>query len=1261
MRKSHSERANQILLSAAALVVAASGAAQAVQVINPLTVTSSTGSYSSVSYGATPMSLIDSTHLSSGVAATAPQTFGPSVTFGNPGEAIDVPDQYPLSLFWSDGGDKANDHFSFYISTASAAPTLTFTLAQPADLTGIHYWNDMFVPQPVNDFDTGRLKYAWSTGVRGVKDVAFSFSTDNGATYSTPTSAVFNRHPTPEPYWIDAITYRGDDLSFGSTLTGVTNIKLALMSTYEGVTVGSVAGYLSLSQVRFLGDLGGPVVSPTWNVNGDGSWSVASNWTGGVPNSVGAVANFGTIITSAHTVTVDSTPTVGTMNFSGTSSYTLAGANAITMDVASGQAAINVTAGSHTISAPVTLNDDATITSAASTGVALTDALTATGKTITKAGVGSVQFQNVRAAALNVTAGSAQIGAQATANSAAGTSVVNTLTIASGATLDVTNNSLIIDYSSVGTLVSDTRQMIAGGKLITSSGDASKKLGYGDNAVLAKGSFGGQSPDATSMLVKFTYGGDANLDGQVDISDLGALATAWQTSAPWTGGDFNYDAFVDISDLGILATNWQLGVSSPLGPSFDEALASVGLAGVSVPEPTSLGLIGLCLAGVAWRRRRNLFLLRRGGPSNRGPPRSGGTGKRCNKGRGGGIMCAMKLNKRIPQAALGAAVLISAASATRGAAVSWINTGGGSWGAAANWSSNPGLPTKDDDVTIGLNTASYTVNYDTDVYSGASPNNGIRSVTLSNNSSLKTLTLNISAAHFAVGSGNLYVNKYATASVFSGGVLTVASTLTVHDGDQATGVGGGVLTLAAGGSIAETLTNSGGIGIGGDTAGTFSMTGGTVTCSGWDANGRGISVGTTGSGSSLFGGKAYISGGTITNEGRVLVGSYNNATSTAARPARGEISLSGGQWTNGGHVVLGFNNAIQTSSPALGDATGTLNISGGTFTIASTLYYAPYTSAHPPARPGKLFVGGSAATGVLNVSAGSLGTASVPVSEMLIGTTFDYAANTISGVNGTHIGEAGQGIFNLSGGNLFATQLTAANGTKSKVNFTGGTLNTAATNFAGVNGAGGTGFIVGNGTLVAKLNLFGSVGGTHTFAGGLTISNSASLVGRGTINGNVVVNSGGSVGRDDAFGKITANDNFTLSSSATLNVELGAPTSAGTTYDQIALTGTSKTFTVGGATLQIIPMSGIVTGTPYRIVDATGGSGNTVDSGSFFSGLAKIGTNSGSWVGSTYSYNFDVGSNYIDVTFQTVPEPTSAGLAVVTGMLGMACRRRRGV
>jgi hypothetical protein len=101
----------------------------------------------------------------------------------------------------------------------------------------------------------------------------------------------------------------------------------------------------------------------------------------------------------------------------------------------------------------------------------------------------------------------------------------------------------------------------------------------------------GQPVTDTSILVKYTYAGDTNLDGQVDVADLGALATNWQAPATWISGDFNYDGVVNVADLGMLATNWQAGVGNPLAPSFSDALASVGLPSTSVPEPVGASLL----------------------------------------------------------------------------------------------------------------------------------------------------------------------------------------------------------------------------------------------------------------------------------------------------------------------------------------------------------------------------------------------------------------------------------------------------------------------------------------------------------------------------------------------------------------------------------------------------------------------------------------------------------------------------------------------
>jgi len=110
--------------------------------------------------------------------------------------------------------------------------------------------------------------------------------------------------------------------------------------------------------------------------------------------------------------------------------------------------------------------------------------------------------------------------------------------------------------------------------------------------------------------MKYTYLGDTNLDGAVDLSDLYNVAThynpthAGAANAVWQTGDSNYDGYVDLTDLSIISTNWQKGVGSPLGTSFGAALTSLGLPNIAVPEPASVALVGLGLTGLMSRRRR---------------------------------------------------------------------------------------------------------------------------------------------------------------------------------------------------------------------------------------------------------------------------------------------------------------------------------------------------------------------------------------------------------------------------------------------------------------------------------------------------------------------------------------------------------------------------------------------------------------------------------------------------------------------------------
>jgi hypothetical protein len=184
---------------------------------------------------------------------------------------------------------------------------------------------------------------------------------------------------------------------------------------------------------------------------------------------------------------------------------------------------------------------------------------------------------------------------------------ITALDISLGGSFDLSDDDLLIDYTGA-TPAASVRAMLIDGRLNSSLSTALTGLGYADNTQSGLTVFSGQPVDPTSILIKYTYLGDADLDGDVDVADLGKLASSWQSSGVWFNGDFDYSGSVDINDLGLLASNWQAGVGSPLAPAagpgaldFGDALQSWGLPIIAVPE-ASIVAPGIVML-LALRRR----------------------------------------------------------------------------------------------------------------------------------------------------------------------------------------------------------------------------------------------------------------------------------------------------------------------------------------------------------------------------------------------------------------------------------------------------------------------------------------------------------------------------------------------------------------------------------------------------------------------------------------------------------------------------------
>jgi hypothetical protein len=121
-----------------------------------------------------------------------------------------------------------------------------------------------------------------------------------------------------------------------------------------------------------------------------------------------------------------------------------------------------------------------------------------------------------------------------------------------------------------------------------------------DEAGRAGGTFGGVSVLAADTLVMYTYAGDANLDGRINIDDYAQIDSHVNLPgvAGWFNGDFNYDGKINVDDYGIIDFN--IGVQGAPFSTSTEPFA--GLA--AVPEPGAIGVIALAALSLSSRARR---------------------------------------------------------------------------------------------------------------------------------------------------------------------------------------------------------------------------------------------------------------------------------------------------------------------------------------------------------------------------------------------------------------------------------------------------------------------------------------------------------------------------------------------------------------------------------------------------------------------------------------------------------------------------------
>ena len=202
-----------------------------------------------------------------------------------------------------------------------------------------------------------------------------------------------------------------------------------------------------------------------------------------------------------------------------------------------------------------------------------------------------------------------------------GTSKISNLTLDTGGRLDVGDHGIVIDGVSSttirGYLASGRNNGAWNGDGINSSSASvanHREVGYAVASQVfspVPATFLGQPITASSVLVRFTTNGDADLNGTTDFNDLLRLAQNYGNPGVWSQGDFDYNSNVDFNDLLLLASAY--GQTAPGSAEVAQLEAVSGnpnfmaefkLAQSMVPEPTTaMAVLGLVSLALPIRRR----------------------------------------------------------------------------------------------------------------------------------------------------------------------------------------------------------------------------------------------------------------------------------------------------------------------------------------------------------------------------------------------------------------------------------------------------------------------------------------------------------------------------------------------------------------------------------------------------------------------------------------------------------------------------------
>ncbi len=395
-------------------------------------------------------------------------------------------------------------------------------------------------------------------------------------------------------------------LGGANTYSGGTTIGAGIL---EAVTTGSLPGYLTGN----VSIASGATLAVA--VGGAGQWAASDI------DNLRSDVTFGSGTFLGIDTTSASSGFTYASNIGGVLGLTKLGSNTLTLSGNSGYSgSTNVNAGTLAIATgasitSTTLNVNPGGTLSVSGSLSASATLNDNGTTVFTPNASGIAA--IKLATVNVGAGGfLQLAAGA---NHANRNVLITSSLSDSGLVDIGNNDMILHGGSASAVAGLIASGYHGGGWggstgITSSSAAATTntaIGYelnsnGSGALV--GTFDGQPVTSTDVLVKYTYFGDANLDGVVNGSDYTLIDNGFNNSLTgWHNGDFNYDGVVNGDDYTLIdnAFNTQ-GASLAAAPAEMIASNTSQIAGGSaaVPEPASLGMLGVAALGLMSRRRR---------------------------------------------------------------------------------------------------------------------------------------------------------------------------------------------------------------------------------------------------------------------------------------------------------------------------------------------------------------------------------------------------------------------------------------------------------------------------------------------------------------------------------------------------------------------------------------------------------------------------------------------------------------------------------